>query len=142
MPNINIYRGLIKKEMEPNTHLGISPVWVGEPLEISQGKAVAQLITNPEMCADDLGLVHGGFTFGLADYAAMLAVNDPYVVLGGAETRFLSPVKVGDKLIASAEVVEEKGKKRIVMCKVETRGQIVFEGSFSCFILDRHVMDS
>jgi acyl-coenzyme A thioesterase PaaI-like protein len=44
------------------------------------------------MAADQRGLVHGGFTFGLADYAAMVAVNDPNVVLGAAEVRFLAPV--------------------------------------------------
>ena len=32
--------------------------------------------------------------FGAADYAAMLAVNDPNVVLGNAELRFVAPVEV------------------------------------------------
>jgi acyl-coenzyme A thioesterase PaaI-like protein len=48
------------------------------------------------MAVDDRGLVHGGFVFGLADHAAMLAVNDPNVVLGAASTRFLKPVRVGE----------------------------------------------
>ncbi|MEZ4484205.1 MAG: hotdog domain-containing protein [Syntrophotaleaceae bacterium] len=66
--------------------------------------------TRDEMCADDAGLIHGGFTFGLADYSAMLAVNDPHVVLGGAETRFLAPVQCGEVMVATAEVVEAQGK--------------------------------
>jgi acyl-coenzyme A thioesterase PaaI-like protein len=49
------------------------------------------------MVVDAHGLVHGGFVFGLADYAAMLAVNDPNVVLGAAEARFLKPVRRGDQ---------------------------------------------
>ena len=47
------------------------------------------------MAADGRGLVHGGFTFGLADFAAMCAVNDPNVVLGAATCKFLAPVQVG-----------------------------------------------
>ncbi len=127
--------------MRPNTHLGISSEWVGEPVSLSAGRAVAQLITRPEMVADDMGLVHGGFTFGLADYAAMLAVNDPFVVLGSAEVRFVAPVIIGDIMIATAEVVEEKGKKRQVKCSVSTT-QLVFEATFTCFVLPKHILEN
>lgn len=126
--------------MKVYTHLQISPHLVGEAVELSPGHARARLVTNLEMCADDRGLVHGGFIFGLADFAAMLAVNDPHVVLGAAETRFLAPVRVGEVLQAEAEVVEEKGKKRIVRCSVAS-GKTVFEGAFTCFVLEGHVFD-
>jgi acyl-coenzyme A thioesterase PaaI-like protein len=125
--------------VQSKTHLGISSDWVGEAVSLSVGRAVVQLKTRPEMVVDDMGLVHGGFTFGLADYAAMLAVNDPCVVLGGAETKFIAPVKLGDVLVATAEVVEEKGRKRIVKCSVHSP-QLVFEGMFTCFVLDEHIL--
>jgi len=125
--------------MQPNTHLGISSEWVGEPVSLSAGRAVVQLKTRPEMVADDMGLVHGGFTFGLADYAAMLAVNDPCVVLGGVEAKFVAPVKFGDIMVATAEVIEESGKKRQVKCLVST-SQLVFEGTFTCFVLPKHIL--
>lgn len=48
-------------------------------------------------------------TFGLADYAAMLAVNEPTVVLGKAEVRFLKPVKVGERLLARTRILENSG---------------------------------
>jgi acyl-coenzyme A thioesterase PaaI-like protein len=127
--------------MESRTHLNISSSLVGEVVELSPGKAVARLHTLPEMGADEHGLVHGGFAFGLADYAAMLAVNDPHVVLGWAESRFLAPVRVGETLVAKAEITEEKGRKRIVKCSVAT-DRVVFEGAFTCFVLDNHVFDS
>ncbi len=126
--------------MKPNTHLKISSGLVGEPGELLPGKSTARLATTAEMAADERGLVHGGFTFGLADYAAMLAVNDPNVVLGSCGSRFLAPVAVGDILEATAEVIEEKGRKRIVTCQVRT-DRLVFEGDFTCFVLDGHVLD-
>ena len=58
----------------------IRPAWSAETATVRpspSNRAVAALTTDPEMAADDRGLVHGSFTFGLADYAAMLAVNDP-----------------------------------------------------------------
>lgn len=128
--------------MKPNTHLAISPTWVGMPVDLADGRAVAQLKTCAEMCADDVGLVHGGFAFGLADYAAMLAINDPNVVLGAAETKFLAPVRCGEVMVATAEVLTEQGKKREVECQVAVDDRVVFTGRFTCFVLQQHILSS
>ena len=96
------------------------------------------------MASDEHSLVHGGFTFGLADYAAMLAVNDPFVVLGAADVKFLAPTRVGDSLTANAQVMESQGKKKQVHCNVysEETGKEVFSGTFTCFVLKKHVLES
>jgi uncharacterized protein (TIGR00369 family) len=127
--------------MEQRTHLSIDTSLVGEVLELAEGRARVALRTRKEMAADERGLVHGGFPFGLADYAAMVAVNDPNVVLGGAEVRFTSPVRTGQTVIASAEVMESAGRKRVVRVTVEADGTPVLEGTFQTFVLDRHVFD-
>lgn len=127
--------------VKSRTHLLISPDWVGQTVALTEGRAEVRLTTRAEMVADDRGLVHGGFTFGLADYAAMLAVNDPYVLLAAAEVRFLAPVVYGETLLAIAEVVEGSGKKRLVKCTIST-DRPVFEGTFTCFVLPGHVLDS
>jgi acyl-coenzyme A thioesterase PaaI-like protein len=75
----------------------------------------------PEMAADDHGLIHGGFVFGLADYAAMLAINHPNVVLGACEMRFLKPLLVGQTLVAEARLESEQGKKRFVASRRAAR---------------------
>lgn len=123
-----------------NTHLYVSPRWVGEIVRLFPGSSVVRLKTDPEMVADERGLVHGGFTFGLADYAAMLAVNDPNVVLGSAEAKFIAPVRSGEILIANAEVVESHGKKQFVKCTVRT-SHLVFEGTFTCLVFPKHIFD-
>jgi acyl-coenzyme A thioesterase PaaI-like protein len=127
--------------MPPRTHLSIDRRLVGEPLEVDEGTAVASLVTTPEMAADDRGLVHGGFVFGLADYAAMLAVNDPYVVLGSAEVRFTKPVRVGERLLARAAVEEANGRRSRVGVQVLRGGEVVMAGTFVCFTLERHVLE-
>ncbi len=124
-----------------NTHPLISPEWVGSLQRLAPGEATCTLTTRPEMAADDRGLVHGGFTFGLADYAAMAAVNDPNVVLGKAEVRFTAPSVVGDVLRATATGGLGAGSKRIVEVEVLGANGPVFKGTFTCYILDRHVLD-
>ncbi|WP_428561682.1 MAG: PaaI family thioesterase [Solidesulfovibrio sp. DCME] len=126
---------------EPNTHPRIAPSLCGTPVALAPGRAVVRLTLGPAMAVDDRGLVHGGFVFGLADYAAMLAVNDPLVVLGAAEVRFTAPTAVGETLEAEAVQDEDAGKKRRVSVTVRRGDKAVFTGSFTCFVLQQHVLD-
>jgi len=131
--------------MQAVTHRGIDGRLCGEPIEIEPGVARVRLETLPEMGADEHGLLHGGFLFGLADYAAMLAVNRPTVVLGAAEVRFHLPVRAGEVLEASARIESEVGKKKFVRVEVERAGAggggVVFTGTFTCFTPEGHVLD-
>ncbi len=124
------------------THLALDRRLCGEPLEVGEGSASVALVTVAEMAADDRGLVHGGFVFGLADYAAMLAVNHPNVVLGSAEVRFLKPVSVGERLVAEAGVEETDGRRSRVRVEVRRGEAAVMSGTFVCFSLERHVLDA
>lgn len=124
-----------------NTHLAIDRRLCGEPVELEPGKSVVRWTALPEMAADARGLAHGGFVFGLADYAAMLAVNDPLVVLGSGGLRFLLPVVVGDVLEARAEIQSREGKRVDVRVGVHRGGDLVAAGDFVCFVPTKHVLD-
>lgn len=126
--------------MEIKTHQQISAALCGKPLELSPGFCRVKMLTVPDMQADAEGLVHGGFVFGMADYAAMLAVNHPYVVLGSAESKFLKPVRVGDELEAVAEIMDVSGRKNQVAVSVMRGGEAVMTGVLTCFVLDKHVL--
>jgi uncharacterized protein (TIGR00369 family) len=123
------------------THEKISRKLCGEPLDVKDGFAKVVLKTIPDMIADDYGLIHGGFIFGLADYSAMLAVNHPNVVLASANVRFLKPVKLGEELIAEASVSHFEKKKRIVNVKVMRGDEVVFTGEFICAVPEKHVLE-
>jgi uncharacterized protein (TIGR00369 family) len=126
--------------MEIATHQRIDQRLCGEPLQLEEGFSRVALRTLREMAADDTGLVHGGFIFGLADYAAMIAVNHPHVVLGAAEVSFAKPVSVGETVTAEATADPASGKKRLVRVTVFREETPVFTGTFTCFVLDRHVL--
>ena len=127
---------------EPTTHLAIDPSLCGRIVQLEQGTATLELGTSGPMVADDHGLVHGGFVFSLADYAAMMAVNRPNVVLGSAQSKFLRPVRVGETLIADARIERTEGKKIFVGVAVRRGDELVFEGEFTCFDPPKHVLDS
>mgnify|MGYP001549558593 CR=1 FL=1 len=127
---------------EPNTHPMIDASLCGEVAELSPGRAVVRLETSAQMVADPQGLVHGGFVFGAVDYAAMLAVNDPNVVLGGADVRFVAPVALGDVVEATARVIERRGKKRVVEVRAAVASREVLTGVMTAFVLEEHVLTS
>ena len=126
--------------MQLNTHLNINTSLCGKVTKLDTNYAEVLLHTTQQMTADEQGLVHGGFIFGAADYAAMSAVNDPYVVLGSSSSKFLAPVKVGDAVLCKATVVSEKGKKKVVDVQAFVDEKLVFEGSFTTFVLGKHVL--
>ena len=126
--------------MDINTHENIDRSLCGEPISVSEGSSEVRLTCTGNMSADASGLIHGGFIFGMADYAAMLAVNHPNVVLAGAESRFLKPSRVGDILTAKAQEQEKDGRKHIVKVDVSCDGETVFSGTFTCFVTKEHVL--
>lgn len=126
--------------MEIITHQAIDQALCGRPVHLDKGLSRVELEATPQMAADNSGLIHGGFLFGLADYAAMIAVNHPYVVLGAAEVTFLKPIVVGDKVVAEARVEKIQSKKHWVAVSVTRQDTIIFKGMFTCFVLDDHVL--
>ena len=126
--------------MQLNTHLNIDSSLCGKVTKLQKNYAEVILHTTKQMSTDSLGLVHGGFIFGAVDYAAMSAVNDPLVVLGSASSKFTAPVKAGDVVLCKAKVIRIKGKKREVEAEAFVNEKLVFEGSFTTFVLDDHVL--
>ena len=124
----------------PRTHALLDRALCGTPRSLGDGSAEIELVLTEAMRVDDTGLTHGGFAFGLADHAAMLAVNEPTVVLADASMKFLAPTVVGDTLLARARVSEALGKRRTVLVEVRCGERLVAEGTFSCAVPSRHVL--
>jgi acyl-coenzyme A thioesterase PaaI-like protein len=126
--------------MEIKTHENIDRSLCGEPVMVKEGISEVRLECSKCMGADESGLVHGGFIFGLADYEAMLAVNHPNVVLGSAETRFLKPSRITDVLIAKAHDKTPQERKHLVEVEVFCGEDLVFTGMFTCFVTKQHIL--
>ena len=128
------------EEVLIKTHQRINQDLCGEVIKMEQGYVEVKLITSPEMVADDIGLIHGGFIFSAADYAAMLAVNEQNVVLVGTDCQFLSPVKYHDEVDVVAKIRHKEGRKRNVHVQAFVLDIKVFEGEFKTVITDKHVL--
>ncbi|WP_052433545.1 thioesterase [Sulfurospirillum arsenophilum] len=124
------------------THLKIKSSLIGNLTELKKNSSKVVLQTTNEMSVDELGLIHSGFLFGSAEYAAVAAVNEPNVVIIGCRSKFFAPAKVGDLVSFEAKGRFEDARKR----EIKVVGMIneikVFEGIFQAVILERHILQT
>jgi uncharacterized protein (TIGR00369 family) len=132
--------GILPLAVDIRTHHAIDRELCGTPEALAEDTATVSLVTTLRMAVDDHGLVHGGFVFGLCDHAAMLAINEPTVVLGAADLRFLAPVRAGQRVVATARVVERPAKKILVDVEAIADETVVLSGRLTCFVPPRHVL--
>jgi len=123
-----------------HTHEKINSELCGKIEKLEKESLELRLKTIPEMLADSKGLIHGGFIFSAADYAAMALVNERNVVLVASNAQFLSPVRLGDEVHFTATVRHKEGRKRNVHVTAHVLDIKVFEGEFKTVITDRHVL--
>lgn len=127
-------------EVLVKTHEQVNAEFCGEIQKLDVGHVELSLITTQEMVADSLGLIHSGFVFSTADYAAMLAVNEKNVVLAACDCQFLSPARFGDIITVIAKVRHKEGRKRNVHVTAYVLDIKIFDGEFKTVVTDRHVL--
>jgi acyl-CoA thioesterase len=130
----------INQQTSLNTHERINTSYSGEIVRLESGFAKVVLETSEVMRADEVGLVHGGFIFSAADFAAMAAVNEPNVVLASCNCMFLAPVRVRDTVTFEATEHQKEGRKRNVTVRGFVHEIKVFEGEFKTVVTERHVL--
>jgi len=128
------------KKTELNTHKKINQQLCGKLIELKENYAKVKFEATEEMAVDELGLIHGGFTFGAADFCAMATINHPNVVLVSSKSKFLAPVKVGDIVIFESEVIFDDDKKQEVLVTGKIDNIKVYEGIFGTIVLKKHVL--
>lgn len=125
-------------EANLKTHQKVNKEYCGVLDSLKMGYAKVVLMTNVDMQTGDYDMVHSGFIFSSANYAAMCAINDENTVVVSNKAQFLSPVRVGDELIFEAMVRHKEGKRRSIKVKGYTSGVKILECEFSTVTLERH----
>ena len=74
---------------------------VGELVELYRDKAVVRFRPNERMIMDESKMIHAGFVFNAASFAAMAAINKKYSVLIASDVKFLAPIELGHDIGSS-----------------------------------------
>ncbi len=110
---------------------------VGELIDVELGKSgLSVLETTPDMVFERSQVVRGHYIFAQADSLAIALVDADVVLTGLANIKFRRPVRVGEKLVAKAEVLRKKGNQHVVLVVTKVGQEPVFRGKFVVFALD------
>jgi len=109
---------------------------VGELVDVELGKrAISVLEVTPDMAFERSAIARGHYMFAQADSLALAVIDAPNVVTGIANLKFKRPAKLGEKLVAKAQVLRVKGNKSVVLVETRANGEEVFRGKFLMFVL-------
>ncbi len=99
-----------------------------ELTEAGDGTAVVTMTVRPGML-NGHKIGHGGYVFLLADTAFACASNShgPVAVAAGADISFITPVKAGDELVATAAQRVRFGRSGIYDVTVRRGDEVVAE---------------
>jgi len=114
---------------------------VGYLEEVMEGEAIIRLNCTEDMVADQKGLIHTGFMFSSANYAALLAVNEPNAITIVSKVNFLLPAVLNDEIIFKSHAMQTESRKRIVKVDGFIRDNKIFEAEFSIVIMERHILN-
>lgn len=110
---------------------------IGELIDLDLGhSAISIMEVTPDMAFERSGIVRSQYIFAQADSLAIAVIDATNVVTGIVNLKFKRQVKVGEKLLARAQVIRVKGDKSVVLVETRSKGELVFRGKFLVFALD------
>lgn len=78
-------------------------------------------------------IARGHYLFAQANSLAVAIVNAELVLTRSASIRFIRPVRLGEKCVAHAKVVDKKASRYQVDIKTKIQDDIVFQGVFDVY---------
>jgi acyl-coenzyme A thioesterase PaaI-like protein len=130
-----------KKKSHLKTYELIKNSLSGYLMKLEDDYAKVSLKCISDMSVDNKGLIHSGFMFNAANFAAIAAINEPNSILVGSKTKFLAPVKIDDVVIFEADSRFSDSRKRDIDVIGKVDGVKVFEGEFYCVVMNEHILD-
>lgn len=106
----------------------------GELVDFKVGKAASSILTiTKDMVFKKNMVSRGHYLFAQANSLAVALIDAAVALTGSAKVTFRQPVKLGDRVIAEAQVSEVKENRYLVVVTSKVKDLVVFEGDFTVF---------
>ncbi|WP_129597284.1 transcription factor FapR [Anaerophilus nitritogenes] len=104
---------------------------VGELIDLNLNESgISILETTIDLAFKKTKVIKGHHIFSMAESLAMAVINAKVALTGVANMKYRVPVLLGQKLVAKAEVVNQRGNKYFVHVKIYVKTEQVFRGKF------------
>ncbi|RBP41126.1 transcription factor FapR [Garciella nitratireducens] len=124
-------KNMAKKNLNKVKSLHSSEV-IGELVEMNLGQSAISIFeTTKQHAFEKTKVIKGQYIYSLAESLAIAVIDAQVALVGVANIKYKKPVKIGQKLIAKAEVVKKRGNnKYFVWVKIQIKNEEVFRGKF------------
>lgn len=110
---------------------------IGKLKELNIGdRACSELEIDESMVLTKARVARGHYLFAQANSLAIALVDAPMALTGSVELKFLRPVHIGEKVIAEAQVLKQKGNKYWVQVTECVQSEKVLIGKWVLFALE------
>ncbi|AEF17398.1 MULTISPECIES: transcription factor FapR [Thermoanaerobacterium] len=104
---------------------------VGELIDLELGKSgISVFEPTPEMAFLKTKIIRGHYIYSQAESLAISVIDAEAALIGVANIKYKYPVKIGDRLVAKAEVTRKRGNKYFVWVMIKVKDREVFRGKF------------
>ncbi|WP_201779708.1 transcription factor FapR [Oxobacter pfennigii] len=129
------------KNVAENNFLKVKSIrgqeFVGELIDIQPGKsAISILDTSKDMVFENSQVVKGQHIYAQAESIALAIIDAHSALTGVANIKYKRPVLAGEKLVAKAEVIRQRGNRFFVWVMIYIKQQEVFRGKFVLVSMD------
>ncbi|MCE5286930.1 MAG: transcription factor FapR [Pelosinus sp.] len=112
---------------------------VGELIDLELGRSgISIMQVTQDMVFEKTRVARGHYVFSQANSLALAVIDAPIAVTGVANIKYKIPIHVGEKLVAKAEVMKQRGNKYFVWVKTRNDKQEVFRAKFIIVTLAEH----
>lgn len=115
---------------------------VGELIDLELGKSGISIFEPSEnMAFLKTKIIKGHYIYSQAESLALSVIDASAALIGVANIKYKYPVKIGDKLVAKAEVIKQRGNKYFVWVKIKSQNREVFRGKFILVSIDEDFLN-
>ncbi|MCY0877985.1 MAG: transcription factor FapR [Firmicutes bacterium] len=110
---------------------------VGQLVDLELGRSGRSVMqTTDAMAFERTGVVRGHYIFGQADSLALAVVDGDVVLTGLVNAKYKQPVKAGEEIWATAEVLRHLGPRWVVLVVSTVKDIPVFRAKFVVVAID------
>ena len=104
---------------------------VGELLDLKlNDSGLSILESTAAMAFDRTQIIRSHEIYAMAESLALAVIDAEVALVGVANIKYRSPALAGERLVAKAELIEDRGSAKIVHVRVSVQQREVFRGKF------------
>jgi len=128
------WRERVKQNIDQAHHLVRSlgaGEMVGELLDLELGRSALSILeTDEAMAFSRTKIIRSYEIYAMAESLALAVIDAEVALVGVASIKYRSPALAGERLVAKAELIDDRGSSKIVHVHVSVSQREVFRGKF------------